>query len=111
MTTISVKSANGRTEWALIDGRLKETAPDSFTFTLTAEDTYTLWKLLFQGKDEILMALQKERGIQAQETIRVSTTEDALLTEQGPKTGAQSSITLDEGLRGAGQTMKLSRGA
>jgi hypothetical protein len=100
MTTFSAKSSSGRTEWQLIDGRLKETGPDSFTFTLTATDTFELLKLLFKGKNEVLQALQKERASENKEKIAVDF--EGELQEHGTKSGATSSITLDDGLRGAG---------
>jgi hypothetical protein len=70
MTTASIKSANGRTEWLLVDGRLKEIGPDSFTFTLTTEDTYRLFSLLCNGQQDILSAHQKERGTQEDVSIK-----------------------------------------
>ena len=110
MSTTSAKSSSGRTFWQLIDGRLKETGSDSYTFTLTAEDTLTLFKLLLIGKDEILRAVQKERHMSQQEVITVNTQQDTMLTDSGPQMGSTSSIEIDQQLRGAGQTIHKTRG-
>ena len=50
MTTLSTKSTDGRTEWILEEGRLKEIGPQSPAFTLRAENTFILLKLLLQGE-------------------------------------------------------------
>jgi hypothetical protein len=56
----SAKSNNGRTEWAIIDGRLKEIGPESPTFTLTAVDTMTLTVLLMSEFEGIKQAAEHE---------------------------------------------------
>ena len=96
MTTYSAKSNSGRTEWILKDGRLQEIGPDTYTFTLTATDTFTLLKLLRQGVNEIIYAAGKEKSIH--------TSDDAVLVdgEGEPKeqgSHATSSVQIDQGLK------------
>ncbi len=57
------RSSSGRIEWAIIDGRLKETGPESPTFTMTATDTFTLATLLMTEYTNIVKAAQQEQGI------------------------------------------------
>ena len=71
MATYLAKSNNGRTNWALVDGRLKETSPDTPTFTLTATDTMTLYQLLAQAKGEILEAMLKEQGATRNDAMNI----------------------------------------
>jgi len=53
---------NGRIEWQVIDGRLKETSPDTPTFALTATDTLVLTGLLILELDTIKAAAEREQS-------------------------------------------------
>ena len=59
----TARSQSGRTEWAIIDGRLKETGPESPTFTMTAQDTLTLTILLMTEYKAIVKAAQQEHSL------------------------------------------------
>jgi hypothetical protein len=78
MTTASAKSTSGRVEWLLIDGCLREIGPDSPAFTLSAENTFILLKLLLQGKQEILHAVQKERIVSQQDMLLINPQQDGV---------------------------------
>jgi hypothetical protein len=79
MTSYSAKSSSGRTEWILKDGRLQEVGPDTYTFTLSATDTFTLLKLLRQGFNEIMYAAGREKS--------VNVSEDAVLIDNDGEPG------------------------
>ncbi len=106
MTTLSTKSTDGRTEWILEEGRLKEIGPQSPAFTLRAENTFILLKLLLQGKNDVLCAVQQERSV-SQEDVLIVRGEN--VSEQGSH--AQSSIEIAPELRGTGHTIKPNRDA
>jgi hypothetical protein len=59
---LSAKSANGRINWILHRGRLTEISPESFKFTLTAQDTSILFGLLAAGSEEIIQQAKAEQG-------------------------------------------------
>ena len=79
MTSYSAKSSSGRTEWTLINGRLKEVGPDTYTFTLSGTDTLTLLKLLRQSVNEIMYAAGREKS--------VNVSEDAVLIDNDGEPG------------------------
>ena len=79
MTTYSAKSSSGRTELQFINGRFKEIGQDSYTFTLSAIDTFTLLKLFRQGLNEIMYAAGREKS--------VNVSEDAVLIDNDGKPG------------------------
>ncbi len=56
------KSLSGRTIWTVVEGRLSEENPASYTFKLTACDTYVLALLLSKELDDIKKAAIKEAG-------------------------------------------------
>jgi hypothetical protein len=60
MTMYSAKSANGRTEWILNQGRLTEIGPYSPKLTMTATDTKILFGLLAAGSQDIISAASME---------------------------------------------------
>jgi hypothetical protein len=95
METQSAKSASGRTEWRVSNGRLTETSPESFQFTLTATDTFTLLRLLYKCRHEIAAAMQKEKGVAltAADAV-VDQQDDNMLSDVGPKIGQTSSIEI-----------------
>jgi len=108
MSTFGAKSSNGRTNWLLIDGRLKEIGPDSPAFTLSATDTLIILKLLRQGVNEIISQANREAGISSSpDTLAVDLRDDSMPSESGRKTGQTSSIEIDAGLKGGNpfQTM------
>lgn len=110
MTTYSAKSSSGRTEWQLINGRLKETGPDTYTFTLSATDTFTLLKLLRQGVNEIMYAAGREKSVNVSEDA-VHVDNDGEPKEQGSH--AMAPVEIDQGLRNKGlfNTIEPGRGA
>ena len=60
MQALSAKSANGRINWILDKGRLTEISPESYKFTLTANDTKILFGLLAAGSEDIIRYAQAE---------------------------------------------------
>jgi hypothetical protein len=110
MTTYSAKSSSGRTEWTLINGRLKEVGSDTYTFTLSATDTLILLKLLRQGVNEIIYAAGKDKSINVSDDA-VLVDNDGEPKEQGSH--AVSSVEIDDGLRDKGlfKTVEPGRGA
>jgi hypothetical protein len=99
MTTMSAKSTSGRTEWVLDNGLLKEIGPSSPLFTLSAEDTFILMKLLFAGKNEIVAAVGRERKLSQQDMISAGVKDDGMISDSGPRIGATSSITIADELK------------
>jgi hypothetical protein len=112
MTIQAIKLSDNRTilELDTETGDLIERGGDSLKLTRGVEDTYALLKLLFANKDSILNALQKVRAQATKSEIRVDSRLDNMLSESG-QSGYTSSITLDQELRGQGQTIKPTRGA
>jgi len=81
MTTFSARSSNGRTDWILVDGRLREVGPESPSFTLSVEDTFLLYKLFAQAQNDILDAVKRERALTHKDIMSLDTRYDALRVE------------------------------
>ena len=58
----AAKSSDGRTQWYVQEGRLTEVGPSSPKFTLTANDTLILARLLMESYADIQKAADRERG-------------------------------------------------
>src|SRR6266566_1204825 len=88
------RSNNGRIEWAIIDGRLKETGPESPTFTMSAQDTLTLTILLMTEYKAIVKAAQQEHSLATGELDKYD------VMQQKWATRKQYNDSLQEGVEG-----------
>src|SRR6266581_406537 len=98
METHSAKSLSRRTEWRISDGRLTETSPDSFQFTLTATDTMTLLKLLYKCRQSIAQAVLKEQQAQ-RATADAIVDSEGELSESGLPSYQTSTVEIAEELK------------
>ena len=57
------QNTSGRVLWSVMSGRLREEGPESFSFTMTATDTYVLLGLLLDSKDEIEVRTSGSKSI------------------------------------------------
>jgi hypothetical protein len=55
------QNSSGRVLWSVMNGRLREEGPESFSFTMTATDTSILLGLLLDSQEEIEKAYQWEQ--------------------------------------------------